>query len=95
MKAVDRTLSSGDTVSLGDVKASNVSATRGGKIRLTAVYSGETEEFAVVTARLSDGEAVGAPDDAQVLAVTEGSGMASPTAWVLITTDAYGTGGAE
>jgi 3-deoxy-D-manno-octulosonate 8-phosphate phosphatase KdsC-like HAD superfamily phosphatase len=95
VKAIDTTLSAGDTVTLGTVEASNVKATRAGKLSLTAVHTGETDEHAVVTKRLSDGETVGAPDDAQVLAVTEGSGMAAPKAWLLVPTSAYGAGGDE
>lgn len=90
MRTTDRTLSKGDTLELGDVVESTVEQTRGGGLRFTAVHEGEPTEYVILTARFTDGEEIAVPDDGQVLAVTDGTGMSNPTAWLLVPRDAYG-----
>jgi len=91
LQTVDTGLSKGDTVTLGTVVESRVITQRGG-IRLLAAYSGEPQEYVVVTKRF-DGNGIELPDGAQILTVTTGNGMANSVAWILMPKSLYGDGG--
>ena len=65
MQTTARTLTSGDTVELGDVVESATESHRGG-IRLLAVWDGEPTEYVVVTARFDDGDSIDVPDDGEI-----------------------------
>lgn len=89
-----RTLSKGDTVTLGSVIDSQVQQQRGGSLRFIAVHDGEEREYVVLTARFEDSESIQIPDDGQVLAVTDGNQRANPVCWMLVPKSAYGGGSA-
>lgn len=89
----DRRLGAGDTVELGAVQDSETNVGRGGDLHLIAAWKGETTEYVVLRFHAADGETIDAPEVSQVLTVESGSGMASPSIWMLVPRDAYG--GAE
>lgn len=98
LRTVDRRLSNGDVLEIGPVKASGVEQPRGGGLRLAAVHDASApEEYAVLTVRFpaDDAEALDVPPEAQVLAVTTGTGAARPQAWVLMPMSAYETEGPD
>jgi|GEM_PF-6172654 len=92
MKATVRNgLSNGDTVELGEeIHETRVEQTRGG-LNFSAVHSGETEEFVLLSTTLSNGEELDM--DGEVLAVVSGIGThGPPRAWVLVPVEEYGGG---
>jgi len=85
---IDRRLEAGDTVELGDVQAASTSQPQGGGLRIiAAASSGESEEYVVLRFNAADGETV--DTDGEVLAVTEGRGVASPAVWIAVPMEEY------
>lgn len=89
MKVIDRTLSKGDVVEIGTVEDSHVETARGGGVRFIAAHSGETEPYVVLKSHAEDGTEIDMPSEAEVLAVSEGSGMAAPSVWLIVPREAY------
>jgi formylmethanofuran dehydrogenase subunit D len=92
MNVTERTLNEGDTVELGQVEASYIDETQTGSLAIQAVWSGEPEDYAVLTVHVGDGEAVDVPEGGEILAVTPGKSLANPRCWLLVPTSAYGGG---
>lgn len=86
-RAVNRTLSHGDTVALGNLKRKHVSA-RGGDARLQGVEAGDRDDYVVLSKDLSDSEPVSVPDSAVVLGIVERSNNAA-SLWVAVPREAY------
>lgn len=88
MNGIDRLLSSGDRIELGDVVESTAEPTRNG-VKLIGLHRGEPTEYVVLSTRFSDGEEVSIPEG-EVLTVSDGNGRAKPLAWLLVPASEYG-----
>ncbi|MFU1781480.1 hypothetical protein ACM16X_08870 [Haloarcula japonica] len=90
MHTTKQRLEAGDVIELGDIKESAVNQTRRGTV-LIAVWDGDPEEYVLVRNNFEHGEDIDTvADDSKVLVVTDGTGMANPTAWLAVPKEAYG-----
>lgn|GEM_PF-5294067 len=89
---IDKRLSKGDTLEVPDSEAvAENTAIQNGGVRYLAVYAdAPSTEQVVLTARFRHGDTIEVPDGGRILAVSEGSGMANPVAYLLVPRTAYG-----
>lgn len=88
-QSTDTTLQSGDTLELGDIVTDRFMTTTGGSPRYLAVHEGDTTEYVVIRRGFDDVGDVDTPNDARWLGIVDGSGMASPSAILLVPKGAY------
>ncbi len=89
MKAVNKRVSAGSTIQLGEqIEASSLSVNRGNRI-LRAVTSGESAEYVYLEGRFQHRDEVDIPDASEIIEVVDGNGMSNPVIRYLVPTTVY------
>ncbi|WP_440991233.1 hypothetical protein [Haloarchaeobius baliensis] len=90
MKCINKRLSKGDTVEVGEVEASHVEYVNGA-LTFQAVHTGEAQEYVVLESHFSDGDVL--ETRGEVLAVVNNDsamGVSHPIAYMMVPLSEYG-----
>jgi hypothetical protein len=90
MKCLNKRLSAGDTVEVGEIEASNVEYSNGA-LTFQAVHTGETDEYVVLESHFDDGDVI--ETQGTVLAVVNNDnamGVSHPIAYMMVPLSEYG-----
>ncbi|MFC4407314.1 hypothetical protein [Haloarchaeobius iranensis] len=89
MKCINRHVSAGDTVEVGEIEGANLEQ-QNGNLVFQAVYSGDPSEHVVLKTRFDHGDDI--QTRGEVLTVVSGSGYGNPVCYMLVPMDEYGGG---